>query len=203
MRFDKPAVSLESITRDVVRLMPEYLPGVATGTAANTEGRSCWLKTWKNLLTALGRQHGFEVVLKEEGLSALEKQLSLFWKRGDAILVAFISGWGDRQDMEQRFQLLETLKAHQKVILYSCLRWQEAVIEQFEATLLRYPYHIEGEEYLFLNVMAPDHRIGAHTLTISRSGTLTMNDVRLQLAKGSPFPWRQPQVTGVASDSAV
>jgi hypothetical protein len=145
MTLFTPLVSLEDLTGEIARLLPEYLPGVSTGSAALTEGRSCWIRAWKALLTVLGRERGMEIAVQEEGDSALARQLTLFWKRGDGIMAAFLSGWGNRDELDRRFQMLETIKAPQKTIIYSCTKWQDAVLEQLEAALLRYPHHIEGK----------------------------------------------------------
>jgi len=192
MIFEAGTLSLPKLVSEIVGLLPEYLPGVETGPAASTEGRTCWIRTWKGLLTALGRQWGMEVAVEEDAGSALKRQLTLLWTRGDAILMAAYSGWGDRQDLERRFHQLETLKAPHKLLLYSCLKWQEAVLEQIAAALLRYPHHIQGEQYLALNLMGPSQTLGAHLFTVPRSGVLQPDDVsRLPEVPGSPFSWRQ------------
>ncbi len=190
MWFSNPGVALPDLTREIARLLPEYLPGVSTGTVTVTEGRGCWIRAWKELLTAFGREYRMEVALQEEGDSALARQLTLYWKRGDAIEAAFLSGWGDREELEQRFQRLETIKAPQKVIIYSCTRWQEAVLEQLEAALLRYPHHIEGEQYLTLNLVGSERKLAAHWITIPRNGNLEPGDLaRMRALPGSPYAW--------------
>lgn len=191
MKFDKPPIPVAELVTDIVRLLPEYLPGMETGAAASTESRSCWIKSWAALLTVLGRERRLEVVTVDEGDSALQRQLTIFWKRGDTILLAAFSGWGDRNDLERRFQQLESLKAPQKLFLYSCIRWQGAVIEQLEAALLRYPYHIEGEQYLALNLMGPAQSVAAHLFTVPHGGSLQMPDLKgFAELSGSPFSWR-------------
>ena len=47
-----------------------------------------------------------DIAFHEEGDSALARQLTLYWKRGDGIMGAFLSAWGDRQELERRFQAL-------------------------------------------------------------------------------------------------
>jgi hypothetical protein len=183
-------VSLPDLTREIARLLPEYLPGVSTGSAALTEGRSCWIHAWKALLTAVGRERSMEIALREEGDSALARQLTLYWKRGDGIMAAFLSAWGDRQELERRFQTLETIKAPQKTIIYSCAKWQDAVLEQLGAALLRYPHHIEGEQYLALNLLGSEQKMAAHSIVIARNGNLNPGDLeRLLPLPGSPYPW--------------
>jgi hypothetical protein len=182
--------SLPDLTREIVRLLPEYLPGVSTGSAALTEGRSCWIQAWKALLTALGRERSMNFALHEEGDSALARQLTFYWKRGDGIMAAFLSGWGDRQELERRFQVLETIKAPQKAIIYSCMKWQDAVLEQLGAALLRYPHHIQGEQYLALNLLGNEQKLAAHSIVITHDGNLDKRDLeRLLPLPGSPYPW--------------
>jgi hypothetical protein len=182
--------SLPDLTREIVRLLPEYLPGVSTGSAALTEGRSCWIQAWKALLTAVGRERSMNIALHEEGDSALARQLTLYWKRGDGIMAAFLSGWGDRQELERRFQVLETIKAPQKAIIYSCMKWQDAVLEQLGAALLRYPHHIQGEQYLALNLLGNEQKLAAHSIVITHDGNLDKRDLeRLLPLPGSPYLW--------------
>src|SRR4051794_28810810 len=184
MIFAQPAIAAVDLVREIVHLLPEYLPGLETGSAANTEGRTCWIKSWKSLLTVLGRERAFQVAVQEEGDSALQRQLTVYWKRGDAIMLAAHSGFGSRDDMERRFQQLETIKAPHKLILYSCLKWQAAVIEQLEAALLRYPHHIKGEQYLALNLMGPQRILAAHLFTVPESGSITPGDLRTMVEIG-------------------
>ncbi len=190
MRFCSPLVPLPDLAREIARLLPEYLPGVATGAATPTEGRSCWIRAWRELLTVFGRGHGLDVAVQEEGDSALARQLALYWQRGDGIMAAFLSGWGDREELEARFLRLETIKAPQKAILYSCTKWQAEVLEQLEAALLRYPHHIEGEQYLALNTVGSEQKLAAHWVTIPHSGKLIQSDIgHLAAVPGSPYRW--------------
>jgi hypothetical protein len=190
MRFFSPLVPLPDLVSEIARLLPEYLPGVATGAATLTEGRSCWIRAWKDLLTVFGHRYELDVALQEEGDSSLARQLTLYWKRGDGIMAAFLSGWGDRSELEARFQRLETIKAPQKAIIYSCAKWQDAVLEQLAAALLRYPHHIEGEEYLALNTVGTEKKLAAHWIEIPHGGKLIQSDIdRLAPVAGSPYRW--------------
>lgn len=194
MNFGYPAIATDELVLEIVRLLPEYLPGLETGSAASTEGRTCWIRSWKGLLTALGRERGFQVPVHEEGDSALTRQLTMYWKRGDAIMLAAHTGFGSRDDMERRFQQLETIKASHKLILYSCLKWQQAVIEQLDAALLRYPHHIEGEQYLAVNLMASQQQVSVHWFTVKGNGPFAFTEF-----SGSPFSWQAVQGRGAAS----
>jgi len=190
MWTSSPHVPLPDLAREIARLLPEYLPGVSTGTAAITEGRGSWIQSWKAMLTAFGRQYELEVVSQEEGDCALARQLTMFWKRGDAVMAAFLSGWGNREELEACFQKLEIIKAPYKAIIYSCTKWQDAVLEQLQAALLRYPHHIEGEQYLLLNVVGAEQKLAVHWITIPRNGNLNPGDLELlRPLPGSPYKW--------------
>src|SRR5437870_12724919 len=81
-------------------------------------------------------------------------------------------------------------KAPQKTIIYSCAKWQDAVLEQLGAALLRYPHHIEGEQYLALNLLGSEQKMAAHSFVIPRNGNLNPGDLeRLLPVPGSPYPW--------------
>jgi hypothetical protein len=184
-----PEIALQDLTREIVRLLPEYLSGVSTGSAALTEGRTCWIKAWKALLTAMGRERSMEMDLHEDGDSALARQLTLYWKTGDGIM-AFPFRLGRPEELDRRFQTLETIKAPRKIFVYSCVKWQSAVLEQLGAALLRYPHHIEGEQYLALNLLGSEQKVAAHSIWIPRNGNFQPGDLEQFLPlPGSPYRW--------------
>lgn len=189
MRFDPG--NYISPTRDLMTrfatLFPEYLPGVDTGPAAQTDTRTCWLKSMGRLMQTLGHEHNVRVCSEQKGEITAKKQLRHYWKKGDGIVLAAFSGWGDREDLEQSFQALEALKAPQKVIVYTCSRWHHAVLEQLAGALQRYPDHIEGEEYIALNLLPSESKILVSTRRITRSGPLQLHDATFEALPGSPF----------------
>jgi hypothetical protein len=182
------------LVADIARLLPDYLPGRDTGDVAITDRRSCWTKTTRTLLTALGTTHHQETIVDDLSDWGSGKQLKMLWKRGDAVTLAAISGWGDRDELERSFVRLETIKAPQKLLFYTCARWQEAVLDQLAAALLRYPHHIEGEEYIAVNMLGAESRIAAHVRRIGRGGSITLEQALLQPLSGSPFQWGRPKV---------
>ena len=63
-------------------------------------------------------------------------------------------------------------------------------MEQLGAALLRYPHHIEGEQYLTLNLLGSEQKMAAHSIVIPRDGNLNPGDLeRLLPVPGSPYPW--------------
>jgi hypothetical protein len=63
-------------------------------------------------------------------------------------------------------------------------------LEQLGAAMLRYPHHIEGEQYLALNLLGTEQKMSAHSIVIPRNGNLTPADLeRFLPLTGSPYPW--------------
>ena len=63
-------------------------------------------------------------------------------------------------------------------------------MQQLAAALLRYPHHIEGEQYLALNLLGSEQEMAAQSIVIPRNGNLNPGDLdRLAPLPGSPFPW--------------
>lgn len=182
-------VPAATLAREIARLLPDYLPGRDTGDVAVTERRSCWTKTMRTLMQTFAGLYHQDTRVDDLSDWGSGKQLKMLWKRGDAVSLAIMSGWGDREELEQSFVHLEAIKAPQKVLFYTCARWQDAVLDQLSAALLRYPHHIEGEEYLAINLLGAECRIAAHLRRIAHSGRITMADALLEPVPGSPFQW--------------
>jgi hypothetical protein len=116
------------------------------------------------------------------------------WQRGGVPLFAMATGWGDRNELETALERLESFKCPQKLFVYSCNKWQEAVLDQIRAVLLRYPYHIEGEQYLFMNLVGAENRFHLLFADIKSGGQSFHHDTVLQSVSGSPFSWRSKQM---------
>jgi hypothetical protein len=73
-------------------------------------------------------------------------------------------------------------------------------LEQLAGAMLRYPHHIEGEQYVTLNLIGTERKLAAHWITIPHNGNLTKHDLELMLPlPGSPYKWgddRRQQATG-------
>jgi hypothetical protein len=185
-------ITPEGLASRIAELIPEYLPGMDTGAAEATDRRICWNKTLKALLTAVGAEHSIEVEVDGSTRAPHDEQLDLYWKRGDGILLAASTGWGDRNSLERRLQRFEALKAVQKLFIYTCSRWQEAVLEQINAALLRYPFHVEGEQYIFVNLLGAESSLVVHAAELSQYGPLkSYRPDLLRAVPGSPFLWKR------------
>lgn len=192
MLTDQRVIAPEALASRMAELIPEYLPGMDTGAAEPTDRRICWNKTLKAVLSAIGTEHSMEVEVDTSPHAPQNDQLDLYWKRGDGIVLAASTGWGDRNSLERRLQRLEGLKAIQKVFIFSCARWQEAVLEQINAALLRYPFHIGGEQYLFANLLGAESKIQVHVAEIEADGRMKSYQPHLlRQLSGSPLLWKR------------
>jgi hypothetical protein len=180
-----------------VELLPEYLPGVDTGAFEPTDRRRCWNKTLNAVLTVIGKENSLTVAVQNPTMTLLKDQASLLWQRDGASVFAMTTGWGNRSELEMSLEWLEAFKCPQKLFVYSCTKWQEAVLDQIRAALFRYPYHMEGEQYLLMNLVGAENRLHLFVADLERSGRHTsVGDTFLRPVAGSPFSWAtKPRVS--------
>jgi hypothetical protein len=123
-------------------------------------------------------------------MTLLKDQSCLLWQLDGASLFAMTTGWGDRSELELSLEWLEAFKCPQKLFVYSCTKWQDAVLDQIRVALLRYPYHIAGEQYLFMNLVGAENRFHLFRADLDRMGPPSSpDDSFLQPVPGSPFRW--------------
>jgi hypothetical protein len=191
--FSKQVLAPARFALRFVELLPEYLPGVDTGAFEPTDRRRCWNKTLKAVLTVIAKEGGLTVAVQNPMMTLLKDQCSLICQRDGAPVFAMATGWGERNELETSLEWLEAFKCPQKLFVYSCNKWQEAVRDQIRAALLRYPYHIEGEQYLFMNLVGAENRFHLLVANLDRSGPALLNDTVLEPVSGSPFSWSTEQ----------
>ena len=188
--FAPPVISPALLAERFVQLLPEYLPGVDTGAFAVTDRRRCWNKTLKAVLAVIAKEKNAAVEIGSAVQTPIGDQLALSWKRDGAVVFTVATGWGDRSEVERALEWLEALKSPQKLFVYACSKWQEAVREQIHAALLRYPYHLEGEQYLFMNLLGLESKMHLLVADMPRHGPLVSYQPHLlQPLPGSPFLW--------------
>ncbi len=193
--FSQHVVTPGAFATRFVQLLPEYLPGVDTGAFEPTDRRRCWNKTLKAVLTVIGKEdNGLTVAAQNPTVTMLKDQSSVLWQRDGASVFAMTTGWGDRNELETCLQWLEAFKCPQKLFVYSCTKWQDAVLDQILSVLLHYPYHMEGEQYLFMNLLGAENRFHLLSADLDRNGPQSSaHDSILQPVPGSPFSWRTKQ----------
>jgi len=201
--FPKHVVTPVAFALRLVELLPEYLPGMDTGAFEATDRRRCWNKTLRAILTVIGKDdNGLEADAQNPTMSLLKDQSSVLWQRDGVPLFAMATGWGDRKELETSLEWLTAFKCPQKLFIYSCSKWQEAVLDQIRSVLLRYPYHIEGEQYLIMNLVGAENRFDFFVADLDRNGRQSSQyETLLQPVAGSPFRWSARR--RAAEDSVV
>ena len=182
-------LNADELLRDFSRRMAAYVPGTDTGGAEYTDKRSCWTKSTMSALQALARERQVKMLVTEHSAYGTLRQLNALWAQGEAIVLAIGSGWGDREELEESFYRLLILKARQKVLLYSCAKWKEAVLEQLTGAVMRYPQHIQGEQYLAVNLAAVEGKVFGAVCEVPHDGPLTLQESRFLPLPGSPYNW--------------
>lgn len=190
--FSQHVITPSAFATRFVELLPEYLPGMDTGAFEPTDRRRCWNKSLKSILTVMGEEDGaLHVAVQSPVMTLLKDQSSLLWQRDGASLFAMATGWGNRSELETSLEWLEAFKCPQKLFVYSCSKWQDAVLEQINAAFVRYPYHVSGEQYLFMNLVAAENRFDLFSADLISSGPQSFDkEAFLRPVLGSPFRWR-------------
>lgn len=166
-------------------LLPDYLPGRDTGAAEATDLRTCWTKTVKRTLEALARSCGAEPVGTVVGALATERQFDMMWRRDNDFVFAAASGWGDRAELDRALERLFVLKCPQKMLFFSCSKWQAEVHEQLDYAVRRYGRHIPGEQYIAVNLLGVERRLIA---MLAEAG-LDNRMLGFRTLPASPFVW--------------
>jgi hypothetical protein len=182
-------VGAEELPREISQRIAAYVPGFDTGGAEYTDKRSCWTKSTLSVLQALARERDVKMIVIEHSAFGTLRQLNALWVQGEAVVLAIGSGWGNREELEESFHRLLVLKAPQKLLLYSCTNWKEAVLEQLTGAMMRYPQHIQGEQYLAVNLAAMEGKVFANVCDVPHDGSLTLEESRFVPLPGSPYEW--------------
>ena len=196
MIFSEHVLTPAAFAARAVELLPDYLPGMDTGAFAPTDRRRCWNKTLSAVLNIIGKDDNrLAVTTQNPMVTCLKDQSSSLWQRDGTPVFAMTTGWGERSELETCLEWLEAFKCPQKLFVYSCAKWQQAVLEQICAALLRYPYHIEGEQYLFMNLVGSENRFHLFTADLTQGGLQSSGyEKLLRPVPGSPFAWNARKV---------
>jgi len=147
MIFDSdPTFTLDEISQALVQGLPMELKDPL---ASNR----LWTRAVKHVLSEMGSKPGILVCChgSENGEWLLD--IAWFGREQHEILLAVESEWGKAGDIEDDFDKLMSIKARCKLLLFATfIHDSPAIVERLESALVKYPYHIEGEEYMALNV---------------------------------------------------
>lgn len=186
----KPStVDTEELVRELSRQIAAYVPGYDTGGAEYTDKRSCWTKSTLSVLQALARERDVKMIVTEHSAFGTLRQLNALWVQGESVVMAIGSGWGNREELEESFHRLLIQKAPQKLLFYSCVNWKDAVLEQLTSAMVRFPQHIQGEQYVAVNLAAAEGKVFGTVCNVPHDGTLTLAESRFQPLPGSPYAW--------------
>jgi hypothetical protein len=183
-------LTAEELVMGLSTRLGEYLPGADTGQPEFTDKRTCWTTMVKQAFGSFARALDIDAQVDDHSEFGERRQYNALWTKDDGAVLAVTSAWGDGEELERSFSRLLRVKAPQKLLLYTCLKWQEAVLEQLSGAVLRYPHHLEGEQYIAANLLGAERKTYGTMLTIPHSGRLKMQEAVFRAIAGSPFAWR-------------
>lgn len=177
---DDLPTSLDTISSEFVNSLPHELNGARDKT---------WTKAVKRVLLKMGKDRGLFVCChgsQDQG----EWLLDLLWMNSKdwRILLAVESEWGEPKEIEEDFGKLMAIKARRKLLLFSTKNHTGAdlIMERIERAMLAYPYHLEGEEYMALEVTAA----GAYRYYFKVPGTGTLESASFnEMVAPLRWPW--------------
>lgn len=147
-----------------------------------------WTAVITNRLCEMGASQGFLACghgAKDNG----EWLLDVVWMRreGHEVVLAVESEWGKPGDVEDDFDKLMSIKAQFKLLFFGVKSNKcSEMIKRLELLLRKYPYHLEGEEYLAVNV-AKECATRYHFLVPPCNGVL--DAVNFREIPSLSWPW--------------
>ena len=177
------------LASDFSRLIPGYLPGVETGAFEPLDRRRCWNKTIAQVLTTISNSSSLGRPADKQPFFAPTDQLVISWERHHAPTLVVATAWGDRNEFDRTLRWIETLKCPQKLLVYTCSKWHDLVLDQIRSSLSDYPYHLEGEQYLFMNLLGRERCFHLQVADVCSTGRVSTVSESLKPVSGSPFYW--------------
>ena len=144
MTFDDTStMTLDTISRELIRRLPPEL--------GNSGSETAWAKAIVNVLQKIGHENDW-LVLGRRSDDDGEWLLDVVWmKKEDWRLgLAVESEWLKPTEIEADFLKLLSIKAPKKLLVFKTRdrRQTEEVIQRIQSLMLKYPYHLAGEEYM-------------------------------------------------------
>ncbi|MBW2045221.1 MAG: hypothetical protein JRI96_10120 [Deltaproteobacteria bacterium] len=137
-----------------------------------------------------------------------EYLLDLIWEKQDGetggLRLGLESEWGDIKEVEEDFYKLMYTKCALKVLIYSSSsdsKTQE-FLGRFKEILLWYDKHLEGEQYLFIDITEFEpYKIVGHSFAVTKDFLANKNTI--QINKLEEYHWSDISKNYVAKEELV
>lgn len=80
------------------------------------------------------------------------------------------SEWGNQGEIESDFQKLLSIKAHKKLMIFSTANQTADVMERLRSLMVKYPFHLAGEEYMAVDITPQG--VFRYSFTLPNNGRL-------------------------------
>ena len=185
----QPLMTAETLARVFSERLAEHLPGTDTGDPEITDKRTSWNKSCIAAVSAMARSLDVRSSVAEISEFSPERQVNAIWYQDDAPVLVIGSAWSDRAELDRSFWRLLMLKAPQKLLIYSCKKSQEAVLEQLAHAVAAFPYHLANEEYVAVNIAGAEQQSLATALRVLQDGPIRVTAAPVfESLEGSPYP---------------
>ena len=186
----EPLLSDSELARLFTVRLGEHLPGTDTGDPEITDKRTSWNKACLAAVDSLARSLEFRMTSSPVSEFCPERQMDAILYKNDAPVLVIGSAWSDRAELDRSFHRLLLMKAPQKMLIYSCKKSQQDVLDQLSHAVACFPYHLGGEEYVAVNIAGAEQRSLATSLHVTQDGPIPPSGAHFHEVKGSPFPLR-------------
>jgi hypothetical protein len=186
----EPLLSASELAKLFTARLAEHLPGTDTGDPEITDKRTSWNKACQAAVDSLARSLELRMSISPVSEFCPERQLDAILYKADAPVLVIGSAWSDRAELDRSFHRLLLMKAPYKMLIYSCKKSQQDVLDQLSHAVACFPYHLGGEEYVAVNIAGAEQQSFATALHVTQDGSIPPSAAHFHEVKGSPFPLR-------------
>ena len=171
-----------------------------------------WANALMGILKDLGTERGCENQCIKAG-GGCDSLVDLIWlsERGLLTLAAEIEWTSTLSEVRKDFARLLYAKSPLKLLILVKPDRESTIVPELTRALVEYAGHVEGEEYVIIQVSDRAHRSQHRRLHACRfvvpktNGTLTAGAVAFTPVVGSPFYWTYPPGfgNGISSNSTA
>lgn len=169
--FGEPPISAEKLSEQLKQQAP-----IRAREIDPEEGDKAWTQAVRETLYEIGRRLKYEPACSQKEPAGSEVMLDQVWfpMEGDQHFVfAMECEWGNPQQVRYDFRKLVHVKAPLKMLVYTAKDNSKRMAkhEQIKDALIHYPYHVEGECYMFVE-FAPGNKCFRYKFPITKTGRL-------------------------------